>query len=351
MNGFALITARNNWGHPLNWLIGSIISSIVLYCIWSGIQSNRNQPLRLVVYAFSTQEEALTQGIFPAFEQVWEAETGQELMIEGIFGPSGSLVGQINLGAPADVAIFSNQRHVDWLKVGQYVDQDTDPVMIASTPLVILARPGNPAGLAGYADLVKPGIQLLHADPRSSGAGEWAILAEYGSAYLETGDHDVAEAQLKGIWQNVRLISLSARAILTLFELGAGDALVTYEQDALLAQERGVPVEIIIPQRTILARHFAVIVDDNITIAERPVVEAFLSFILSDAGQNILNKYFFRSVTIKSNVLPALVLPFTEEELGGWTQAFNRSIEICWKNEIKPTLDLEPTATFLVSGE
>jgi ABC-type sulfate transport system substrate-binding protein len=72
-------------------------------------------------------------------------------------------------------------------------------------------------------------------------------------------------------------VGSSARASLILFELGAGDALVTYEQDAFLARQRGVSLEIVRPPRTILARHYAVIVDENVTASEEPVAEAFLT--------------------------------------------------------------------------
>jgi sulfate transport system substrate-binding protein len=324
---------------------------IIIYLVWTRIRLNDNQSIRLIVYAFSTQEEVLTQGIFPAFEQAWEAETGKDVVIEGIFGPSGTLSLQITQGAPADVAIFSNQRHLDWLKFSKFVDKDTDQVLIASTPLVIITRPGNPAGVSDYADLMQPGIQLLHGNPNSSGVGEWAVLAEYGSAFLETRDHDIAETQLKGIWKNVRLLGSSARVTLTLFELGVGDALVTYEQDAYFAQQRGVPLEIYMPKRTIMARYYAMIVDENVTRSERPVVEAFMAFIQSDEGQQILNQYYFRPATIESNVLPVLINTFTEKDLGGWSKAYKSLIENIWKNEIEPGLELDPAASFLLRGK
>ena len=347
---FSRLTGKN-YNHPITWISGSILLLIVIFMLWSGLHLNDDQPLHLVVYAFSTQREVLTQGIFPAFEQAWEAETGKDLILEGVFGPSGTLSLQITQGAPADVAIFSNQRHIDWLKFSKVVNKDTDLVMIASTPLVILTRPENPARISDFADLMQPGIQLLHGDPIGSGVGEWAVLAEYGSAYLETGDHNTAEAQLKNIWQNVRLLGSSARVTMTLFELGAGDALITYEQDACFAQGRGVPLEVIMPQRTILARHYAVIIDKNITSVERPVVEAFQAFILSDEGQQILSQYYFRPAAVESELLPALIHPFTEEDLGGWAQAYDRIIENYWKTNIEPNLELVPVAAFRVIGD
>ena len=351
MNKTIPLISRENWGHPLNWLIGSILTSLIIYCVWSGLCSPKTEPLRLIVYAFSTQEEALTQGIFPAFEQSWEAENGRELKVEGVFGPSGVLAGEINLGAPVHVALFSNLRHVNWLKLGKRLQPDAEPVMYASTSLVIVARPGNPAGFSDFSDLAQPGVRLLHADPRSSGVGEWAVLAEYGSAYLEKGDQDSAKTQLKDIWKNVRLLGDSARATLTLFELGVGDALVTYEQDALLAQERGVPIKIISPKRTILTRHYAVIIDDQITPTDQLAADAFLDFLLSDNGQRILSKYYLRPVASEMDMAQPGQKTFTEDDLGGWAWAYDALIENFWEKEVVPDLKLESASTLLESGE
>ncbi|MBU0510682.1 MAG: substrate-binding domain-containing protein [Chloroflexi bacterium] len=337
-----------NWRRIAGWALTVVLLIVVAYYGWQAILSNSHAPVQLVVYAFSTQEEVFTQGIFPAFEAQWEADTGRDLSIEGVFGPSGTLAGQINLGAPADVAVFSNAQHVTWLKFGRVVREDTELLVIGCTPMVIVTRPGNPAGLAEFADLAQPGLRLLHADPRSSGAGEWAVLAEYGSALLESGGQSRAEAQLMDIWYNVRLLAPSGRAALTLFELGAGDALVTYEQDARLALERGVELEIVVPASTILAQLVAVIVDDNVTRAERLTVEAFIEFLASDDGQGILSRYHLRPADLDCQASPELIGAFTVEDLGGWAQAYTGLVENLWKTEIEPQLDLE--SALLVPG-
>jgi sulfate transport system substrate-binding protein len=325
----------------LGWSLTVILLALIVFYGGQTILADTRRPARLIVYAFSTQEEVLTQQIFPDFEQAWEAETGRELTIEGIFGPSGTLAGQINLGAPADVALLSNEQHVTWLKVGRRVARETEPTLISYTPMVIVTRPGNPAGLRDFRDLAKPGLRLLHATPRQSGGGDWAMLAEYGSAFLESGDKLMAQEQVKAIWRNVRLLGPSARSTLTVFELGAGDALVTYEQDARLAQARGVPLEIVIPPRTILAQHVAVIVDDNVTRNERPVAQAFITYLLSQAGQQAFGRYYLRPVTSEGEAFPALVTPFTVEDLGGWSQVYPELVETLWQKEIEPRLHLE----------
>jgi sulfate transport system substrate-binding protein len=331
----------------LDWLL--VVVAFIAIALYGqhAILANANAPLQLVIYGFSTQEEAFTQGIFPAFAEFWARESGRDLSFEGVFGPSGTLAGQINLGAPADIALFSRPEHVDWLRLGRRVRSNTQPVVVGCTPMVIVTRAGNPAGISKFADLAQPGLELLHADPRSSGAGEWAVLAEYGSALTESGDPALAKAQLNAIWDNVKLLAPSARAAMTLFELGAGDALVTYEQDARLAQLRDVDIEIVVPPTTIVAQHVAVMVDDNVTAAERPVAQAFIDYLSSDAGRAVFDRYYLRPASCQGEQFTKLDRPFTAGELAGWLAADSSRdgsvdvIEEIWQVEIAPRLELE----------
>lgn len=342
---------KKGWRHlPILCLI-TIFWVVIAYYGSREIPATAHAATRLIVYAFSSQEEVLSQGILPAFEKAWEAETGRELEIEVVFGPSAILAGQINLGAPADVAFFSNVHHVNWLKLGGMVNEDTIPSVIGYTPMVIVTRPGNPAEIVDFADLTQPGLCVLHADPRSSGAGEWAVLAEYGSVFLNSGNSDAAISQLWEIWRNVRVLGPSARASLTLFEMGTGDAFVTYEQDALLARERGVPLEIVIPPRTVIAQHVAVIVNENISYNEKPVVNALVQYLLSNAGQQIYRRYHMRSAIPADQAFPLLLQPFTVEDLGGWPHIHRELIETLWQSEIEPRLDLYPAPVLLDPGE
>lgn len=349
MKNFRLFTNKENW--PL--LVSPVLISLLLFVIfYYGRQANafyEQLPARLIIYSFSTQEEVFTKDILPEFEKSWESETGQELEIEIVFGPSVTLAGDINLGAPADVSIFSNAHHVDWLKMGHKVKVGTQPIVIGQTPMVIVTRPGNPYNIHSYADLAQIDLCLLHADPRSSGAGEWAILAEYGSALLDSDSPSEAITQLQAIWKNVRLLGASARATMDLYELDVGDALITYEQDALLAKVRGVPLEIVYPPKTIIAQHIAVTVDDNVTLRERPVVQAFMDYLLSESAQRSFGKFHLRPVNIKFNGFPLISNPFTIEDLGGWSYAYSELVEKYWQTEIQPRIDLTPTSSLINS--
>jgi sulfate transport system substrate-binding protein len=336
-----------DWRQTATWLMAVVMLALVAGYGWRTLFVKATGPVTLVVYAFSTQEEVLTQRIFPGFEQAWEAETGRDVTIAAVFGPSGTLAGQINLGAPADVVILSSEQHINWLKIGRRVQSHTRPVVVSQTPMVIVVRPGNPANIADFADLTRPGLALVHANPRSSGAGDWAVLAEYGSKLLETNSTAAAQGQLEDIWHNVRLMAPSARAALTLFELGAGDALVTYEQDARLALDRGVKLEIVTPPQTMLAQHVAVMIDSNLTRLEEPAARALVNYLSGEAGQQAMAHYHLRPVIRPAAGFPALGHTFTVTDLGGWPNAYVGVIENLWQQAIEPRINLESTINLL----
>ena len=329
------------------WVAGILVVIFTLYYSVQAVFFRDRIPVRLVVYASSVQEEVLSQGIIPAFEESWEAKTGRDLIIESIFGPSEVLARQINTGAPADIAIFSHTHPVTTLRFGKLVDRDTQPIIIGCTPIIIITRPGNPKNIDSFSDLSQSGLDIIHANPDDSGVGQWALLAEYGSILLEYQDRQLAKQQTLEIWQNVRVLAPSARAALTLFELGTADVLVTYEQDARLAKNRGVPLEIVFPEATALAQPVAVIVDDNVGWTERDAAEAFLEFLGSDSGRQILTSYFlYESEPICQSVSGSSEI-FTVEDMGGWQQVHLDLVRNLWLPEIEPFLNLEITPTLL----
>jgi len=333
--------------HWVIWAAGILVVIFTLYYRVQGFFLRDHLPVRLVVYASSIQEEVLSQGIFPAFEESWEAETGRDLIIEGIFGPSEVLARQINTGAPADIAIFSHAHPVTMLRFGKLIDRDTQPIIIGCTPIVIVTRPGNPKNIGNFSDLSQSGLDIIHANPNDSGIGQWALLAEYGSLLREHQDQPLAKQQTLDIWQNVRVLAPSARAAMTLFELGAADVLVTYEQDARLAKNRGISLEIVFPEVTVLAQPVAVIVDDNVSWTERDAARAFLEFLGSNSGRQIFTSYFLYESELACQSISGVSDTFTVEDMGGWQQVHLELVRNLWQPEIEPFLDLEIAPTLL----
>jgi sulfate transport system substrate-binding protein len=205
---------------------------------------------------------------------------------------------------------------------------------------VILTRPGNPLGIHDFADLARPGVGVVHPDPLTSGGAQWALLAEYGSLLRSSGDSTLAEEQMRGIWRNVTSQAVSARAALTQFESGFGDALITYEQD-LLGDERSgrLQGEIVYPPATILSEHTVVVIDSNVSAADRDLVDGFVDFLWDSEAQKIFTDYGFRSLDAEFNSgFHAIGKPFTVDDLGGWPSAKRDIVEGVWKSRILPSL-------------
>lgn len=139
----------------------------------------------ITLYGFSIMKEALEKEIVPAFVAKWKREHGEEPGFVSSFAGSETVTNQILQGAPADVAILSIERDADRLVEGKAVTHDYHQSphkgIINKTPFVILVRKGNPKGIQDFPDLAKPGVQIIHPDPVSSGGAQWSILSIYGS--------------------------------------------------------------------------------------------------------------------------------------------------------------------------
>jgi sulfate transport system substrate-binding protein len=307
--------------------------------------------LNLTVYGFSIMKESLEKGIYPAFAAKWKSEHGTDVNFTSSFAGSETVTNQILQGVKAEIAILSIERDADRLKQGGFVTSDWQAApnkgIINKTPFVILVRQGNPKGIHDFADLAKPGVKLIHPDPVSSGGAQWSVLAIYGSELMksekQSGEPDQARAlqTLKAVWKNVISTPGSAREARTQFETGFGDALITYELEGLLMKEgKKTPVEIVIPQATILSEHPAVVIDRNVSSAKRPVVDAFMQYLSSEEAQRTFVKYHFRSVSyenlnLENKELAQIQMPFTIDYFGGWAKAYPDVIEGIFKNQVQ----------------
>ncbi len=338
----------------INWysllkraFLWSIFLGLGLYAAWPWLPGvGAKHPRAIVVYGFSILGEVMNQGIFPAFQAEWLARSGEKIEFVSSFSGSGTITNQIILGVPAQVAILSLEldalRLVDnhVLAGPTWHDLPYEGVL-NRTPFIILVRSDNPKGIASFADLAQPGVEVVHPDPLTSGGAQWAILAEYGSVTLNGGSPEEAYAQLLGIWRNVVAQASSARAARTQFENGFGDALITYEQEAVWDLGRGkLNALIVYPESTILGEHTVVMIDKNISPAERDLVEAFVEFLWSETAQRIFVEYGFRSVDETLNAanpnFGVIAKPFTVKDLGGWVNARDEIINAIWKQKVLP---------------
>ena len=306
--------------------------------------------INITLYGFSILKESLEKAIFPGFTAKWKQQHGQIVQFQSSFAGSETVTNQILRGAPADIAILSIERDAQRLQKDGFVTSDWHSLpgrgIVNKTPFVIIVRQGNPKGINDFSDLAKPGIRLIHPDPISSGGAQWSILAIYGSelkkSEKESGEADKARAlqTLRAIWKNVISTPGSAREARTTFELGNGDALITYELEGLLMKEAKAPIEVVTPQSTIFSEHPAVVIDKNVTAAKRAVIDAFMAYLWSDEAQQAFVKYHFYSSTNDTfnqanTAFGHIEMPFTIEYFGGWDKAYPEVIEQIFRDQVQ----------------
>jgi sulfate/thiosulfate transport system substrate-binding protein len=335
-------------GVPFLMIASLVLATLALSCLPK--PPGESGDITITLYGFSIMKESLEKAIFPGFTAKWKQQHGQVVQFQSSFAGSETITNQILRGAPSDVAILSIERDVQRLQKDGFVTSDWHSFpahgMVNKTPFVIIVRKGNPKGIRDFSDLAKPGIRLIHPDPTSSGGAQWSILAIYGSE-LKTSQKESSEPDkgralqtLRAIWKNVISTPGSAREARTTFELGNGDALITYELEALLMKEANSPIEVVVPQATIFSEHPAVVIDKNVTAAKRPVVDAFMQYLWSDEAQEAFVKFHFYSTTNDAfnqanKDFGHIEMPFTIEYFGGWNRAYPEVIEHVFRDQVQ----------------
>lgn len=328
-----------------------VISAIVVFTSVSCRRSSEaSREATITLYGFSVVKEPIENDIFPGFKAEWAKKTGQELTLNRSFAGSEIVTGQVLSGVDCDIAILSIERNATRLLEGNATKSDWHSLpykgIVNRTPMVIVVRKGNPKRIRDFADLAKPDVKLIHPDPISSGAGQWSLLAIYGSELLKsqhnTGQRDEEKAfqLLSKVWKNVIATPGAAREARTQFERGEGDALITYELEALQLLDKDLPVEMVAPQSTIFCEHPVVIIDHGMPPSKYALVELFARYLWSQAAQEAWVKAHFRSVTDekineKEPRFVKIALPFTVDELGGWEHAYPDIVEAVWKHKIQ----------------
>ena len=327
--------------------IVALFLALLTYAAWPWLpfETSSRPPRTVVLYGFSILGECMNDSVLPAFQEHWMGKTGEQVEFLTSFSGSGTITNQILSGAPAAAVLVSLALDADRLagagltSPGSWRDRPEHGVVNRS-PFVILVRPGNPKGIHDFDDLTKQGVEIVHPDPLTSGGANWAIVAEYGAGFRgEPGGRQAGTELLGGIWRNVVAQAASARAARTQFENGFGDALITYEQEAVWDRARGkLSAEIVYPKRTILSEHTMVVVERNVEDDERDLIEAFAAFLWSRETQERFVEYGFRSVDDALNEANSgfgrIEDPFRITDFGGWTEAKADIVDGLWRDRV-----------------
>ena len=300
--------------------------------------------VRLVIHSCCVTEDATTKEILPAFKKYYKEKFGKDVDISASFAGSGTLKNQILGGAPVQVAILSSELYLDQLKEKGLISSDwkknPNKGSVIKSVIVFVTRKDNPKGLRTYQDLTKPGIKVLHASPDTSGGAQWAIFAIYGAGAnlknLTFTPEDEGVRLLSAVEKNVIAQPESARQTFVQFDAGFGDAIVTYENEALLEKAKGRDYAISVPKKTIETEWKVARIDRNIRPEQEHAVNEFIQFLYTPEAQRAYGKYGFRPVDAKVEkefhaTYAKVAEPFTVDDLGGWQKARKNVIENAWK--------------------
>jgi len=295
--------------------------------------------LTLILGAYTTPREAYGK-LIPIFKAQWQQEKGQAVTFEESYLGSGAQSRAIVEGFEADVTALSLEADVTRIAQAGLITHDwkNNPTKgIVSTSVVVFAvRKGNPKQIKDWADLAKPGVQILTPNPKTSGGAMWNILALYGAALrgkvdgVPANDEAAASAFLTTVLKNVTVMDKGARESITNFEKGVGDVAITYENEVLVGQQSGQTYEMVIPRSSILIENPVAVVDTYVDKhGTRAAATAFVNFLFTKPAQEIFAQYGLRSVDAEvakatADRYPPVADLFTIQDLGGWDQATPR---------------------------
>ncbi|MFD0712661.1 sulfate ABC transporter substrate-binding protein [Paenibacillus sp. GCM10027626] len=297
--------------------------------------NSETKPVSLLNVSYDPTRE-LYKEYNEKFAAYWKAETGQEVTIEQSHGGSGKQGRAVIEGLKADVVTLALGYDIEEISQAGLIEPGWQQKFASnSSPytstIVFLVRKGNPKGIKNWDDLVKPGIEVITPNPKTSGGARWNHLAAWAFA-LEKYNRDEAKAKefLAQLYKNVPVLDTGARGATTTFvERKIGDVLLAWENEALLAVKELGPDEfdIVAPPLSILTEPPVAVVDKNVDASgTRKVAEAYLQYLYTEEGQQIAAKNYYRprmeSVAEQfKDQFPVIEKLVTIDDFGGWQKA------------------------------
>jgi sulfate/thiosulfate-binding protein len=275
----------------------------------------------LSLVAYSTPQVVYDQ-VIPAFAKT---AAGKGVSFRQSYGASGDQSRAVENGQAADVVAFSLAPDVDrlvkdGLVAGDWTSEPHDG-FVSDSVAVFMVRKGNPKNIHTWADLLKPGVSVLTPNPFTSGSAKWNIMAAYGAQIKQGKSPAQALAYLRELLtKHVKVQDKSGREAVQDFVGGNGDVAISYENEAITAQQKGADIDYVIPDQTILIQNPAAV-----TKTAKPQAKAFLDYLWTKPAQAAFAQHGYRPVDesvfkqFKSR-FPTPEQLFTIDDLGGWSK-------------------------------
>jgi sulfate transport system substrate-binding protein len=293
----------------------------------SGASQKKDVEVTLVSFAVT---KAAHDQIIPKFVEQWKKEHNQNVTFQQSYGGSGSQTRAVIDGLEADVvhlalALDTNKIEKAGLIQPGWEQEAPNEAIVSKSVGAIVTREGNPKKISTWADLAKPNIQVITANPKTSGGARWNFLAFWGAVTKTGGDDNKALDFTKQVFKNVPVLPRDAReATDVFFKQGQGDALINYENEMILAKQQGENLPYVVPDVNISIDNPVAVVDKNVDKhGTREVAEAFVKFLYTPEAQREFAKVGFRPVdpTVEKETqtqYPKIKTLFTVKDLGGW---------------------------------
>lgn len=272
-----------------------------------------------------------------AFARYWKERSGDNVVVKTSHGGSGKQARAVIDGIDADVVTLALAYDIDAIaERAKLLPRDWQKRLPSNSApytstYIFLVRKGNPKGISDWDDLVKPGVSVVTANPKTSGGARWGYLAAWGYALQQPGGTpEKAEAFVGRLYGNVPVLDSGARgSTVTFAERGIGDVLLAWENEAHLSlKEFGAGrFDIVYPPRSILAEPPVSLVDRNVDKhGTRAPAQAYLEFLYSPQAQELAARHFYRPIDPEvaaryAAQFPKLSLFSIDEVFGGWSKA------------------------------
>jgi len=312
---------------PLAALVVAVLATTLSACVGGAAAPGGSSADSLTLHhvGYSVPKEA-NKAIQAKFAQTPE---GKGVVWEESYGASGDQSRAVVNGLKADYVNFSLEPDVTRLVKAGLVDAgwNSGPTkgIVSDSVVVIAVQKGNPLHISSWADLVKPGVKIITPNPASSGSARWNILAAYEQVIANGGSQAQAKQYLAQFFNHVAALPASGRDATNAFLHGAGNVLISYENEAILARQSGESFDYLVPDATIKIENPAAVLKNA-----NPKAQDYLNFVLSPAGQEEYATKGFRPVVAGTPIgevkgandpthpFPTPTKLVTIGKLGGW---------------------------------
>jgi sulfate/thiosulfate-binding protein len=303
-------------------LAAAAIGVALLAVACGGTSEAAGDGSKLTLVAYSTPREVYAQ----LTKDFKKTDAGKGVSFDASYGSSGEQSRAVESGLPADVVAFSLAPDVERLVEAGLVNagwaDDEYGGMVTSSVVVFAVRKNNPERIETWDDLVREGVEVIEPNPFTSGGARWNVMAAYGAQRKQGKTHEQAIDYLGELFKHVSVQDKSARESLQTFAGGKGDVLLAYENEAILAKEKGEELDYVVPQQTILIENPVAVTKDAPDQAA-----AFLDYIRSEEAQRVFGKAGYRPVNealADEFQFPKPADLFTIKDVGGWDEVQQR---------------------------